>query len=152
MGDLGNNVVKGKPTYKNRWHNHLNPDVEKKPLTAEEEKIIFDAQKTYGNKWSEIARMLKGRTDNIIKNHFYSTLRREIRELLRRIKKDDSAEPTEVNIKYMREIIKENNIDYKQINNVNVRNLLIYLDEQDSTINSSPKIINKTSNSDHYSL
>lgn len=32
-----------------------------------------------GNKWSKIASCLKGRTDNCVKNHFYSTLRRGMR-------------------------------------------------------------------------
>ena len=34
-----------------------------------------------GNKWSRIAQKLTGRTDNNIKNFFYSTLRRAIRKL-----------------------------------------------------------------------
>lgn len=34
-----------------------------------------------GNKWSKIAQELRGRTDNNIKNYFYSSLRRAIRKL-----------------------------------------------------------------------
>ena len=34
-----------------------------------------------GNKWAEIASNMKGRTDNNVKNYFYSTLRKSLRKL-----------------------------------------------------------------------
>jgi len=65
-----------------RWYNHLSPEVRKDPWTEEEDRIIIEAHNELGSKWTTIANMLgNGRTPNSIKNRWNSTLKRLLTNL-----------------------------------------------------------------------
>ena len=59
-----------------RWVNILNPGVKKGNWTDQEQTLIFENLKKYFTSWSLMAKELEGRTENSIKNYFYSSIRR----------------------------------------------------------------------------
>lgn len=62
-----------------RYINQLAPGIKRGPWSAEEERILHEAHRELGNKWVDIAKRLPGRTDNCVKNHWNSMLRKQLR-------------------------------------------------------------------------
>jgi hypothetical protein len=60
-----------------RWLTKLNPNVKHGVLTDREIEIVLKTQKKIGNRWSEISKLLPGRSQSQIKNYWYYSRRCE---------------------------------------------------------------------------
>ncbi|XP_022156451.1 protein ODORANT1-like isoform X2 [Momordica charantia] len=61
-----------------RWTNYLRPDLKRGLLTEAEEQLVIDLHARLGNRWSKIAARLPGRTDNEIKNHWNTHIKKKL--------------------------------------------------------------------------
>jgi hypothetical protein len=59
-----------------RWVNALDPRIKRGNWEEQEHTLIFEQMKTNWSSWTLISKKLPGRTENAIKNYFYSSIRR----------------------------------------------------------------------------
>ncbi|KAJ1701419.1 hypothetical protein LUZ63_001198 [Rhynchospora breviuscula] len=64
-----------------RWTNYLRPDLKRGLLSEYEQKMVIDLHAQLGNRWSKIASHLPGRTDNEIKNHWNTHIKKKLKKM-----------------------------------------------------------------------
>lgn len=60
---------------KNRWKNHLAPDINREPWSQDEDALLLKLQAEVGNAWSAILDHFPGRSYASLKNRWYGTVR-----------------------------------------------------------------------------
>ena len=60
-----------------RWFNHLDPTIKRGDWDPDEDRILYEAQRNFGNRWCEISKILPGRTENAVKNRWNSSTMRK---------------------------------------------------------------------------
>ena len=68
---------------RDRYLNTLDSNINKDKFSSEEDKKIIELYLQNGTKWSKIAKLFIKRTGDMIKNRFYSTLRKKIHGYVR---------------------------------------------------------------------
>ncbi|XP_031250876.1 transcription factor MYB106-like [Pistacia vera] len=64
-----------------RWINYLSPHMKRGKFSMREEQTIIQLHALLGNKWSAIASQLPKRTDNQIKNHWNTHLKKRLTKM-----------------------------------------------------------------------
>lgn len=85
---MSSEIIRHGKQCRERWNNHLDPSLKKSEWSTEEDVILLISEQKLSKKWSDLAKILKGRTENNIKNHRNSLLHKEKKKILDM--KDDS--------------------------------------------------------------
>ena len=107
---------------RDRFLNSLDENVNKNQFSKEEDLKIISLYKIYGNCWVKIAKKLNGRTGDMVKNRFYSSLKKIINNEKGKNKKNHLLKKKRMRCYENKFKIKKDNIFNDKINNSNNKN------------------------------
>eukprot|EP00249_Psilotum_nudum_P004015 c17536_g1_i1 orf=276-1871(-) len=64
-----------------RWSTYLSTACKKGGWSPQEDQLLLEAHRKYGNRWTEIAKVVPGRTDNAVKNRFCALCKKQTRDI-----------------------------------------------------------------------
>ena len=127
---------------RDRYLNKLNPSINKGKWSQEEDEMILRLFYEKGSKWSEIAKILEGRTESQVKNRFYSYIRKRFLP-----SKEEGINRFSTNIIQSSEAPHNSDLDEKLANET------IIVNENDSPMNiNAPFLLNSTNNKQNLFL
>ena len=92
---------------RDRFLNSLDTRYKRGKFSEEEDKMILKYHKIYGNQWAKIAKKIKTRTGDMIKNRFYSSLQKDIKRNKNSLKKKEKNRLKNIKLKILIEIIQK---------------------------------------------
>jgi myb proto-oncogene protein len=97
-----------------RYNNQLDPALSRDDWTFQEERRLYRLHDELGNRWAVISsRLSTNRSDNSIKNHFYSRLRKSLRRINRLIQQSFKKQLREIQIKVLYKVIEASEEKFK---------------------------------------
>ena len=78
---------------RDRFINCIDPDLKTTPWTPQEDELLTEAQQSLGNKWTEISKLIPGRSENSIKNRWHNRKTKQ-RRLMKRLATVKHRRPT----------------------------------------------------------
>ena len=104
---------------RDRFLNALDDNLKKDKFTKEEDRKVVKWYKVYGNSWCRIAKKIKGRTGDMVKNRFYSSLKNHLDEFDEeekdiKKKRGRKKEKDKTGKRIKRHYIKKKNINKKE--------------------------------------
>ncbi len=102
-----------------RFKEKLDPRIKRSKFSEEEDELLLSLHKELGNKWGEIAQRMKNRSQMMIKNRYYSYLRKKLQTDKDRKENISKESEKEENTKYLsNDIIKQNTVIEDDDNNL----------------------------------